>query len=1048
MRKTLLLALMAIISMPLWSQTYTVKGIVTDDLNDPLPGVAVAVKGTSNGTVSDMNGAYQLNNLKPEDIIVFSFMGMKGVEEKVGNRTVINVMLAQESVALDELVVVGYGAVKKSDLTGAVSVVKTDNTLEMPAVSIGEALQGKVSGVNIIQNTGEPGSGITFNIRGASSITGSNQPLYVIDGQPIESDFSSTGGSTSEWMTQKPATDPLANINPSDIESIQVLKDASSTAIFGSRGANGVVLIETKSGKEGKSIVKYSFRGDVRELPKKLKVASTAEYMDFMFEADSIQAQINGTAFDKTREDVAAEAALLPNTNWQDLTYDTSFSQEHQVSLSGGTKDNHYYFSGSFTDNNGIVKNSNFQRYGFRLNFDRKVTDRLSFSWRSTYNVSEKNQIPQANSQGNLSTSVVLSALAFRPLYAPFDESGELSDESSLNNNPVVLREQLFDKTKIKTTIMNISLKYNILPGLDFSVKGGINDVNTLRNQYWTRQTYQGQLNDGSATRADNQNFNYVMDYMLNFNKTFKQVHSVSAVGGYSWQEWNNEGTSQKSTGFLDDRLGYYAQGNANFPGKNNTFYKERALASYLGRVVYSYDGRYVLNLAARYDGSSRLAPGHKWTFFPSVGVAWNVHEEKFMASTQKVISALKLRASWGISGNDNVGIGASQAQLGTNDVVFNQNIYTKYVVNSFDKPTLTWEKTRQINIGFDLGLFRQKVELSAEYYQKNTTDLLLNKQLPGSASYTSYQTNDGEILNRGVDIDLKYRPINTRKMSLSFGANISFSHNKILSLGSTDVVYGGNFCNHGGFAFSQPLHMAKVGGVVGAFIGYKTNGIFQNQEQIDQYTYTDASGNTTKIQPNALPGDIIYIDSNNDGRISEEDITTIGNPYPDFTYGFNLNFRYRKLTVSANFVGSHGNELINFNMWPMGSMNAKTSTNIFKDAYDNRWCGEGTGNNVYPRPSNESTVMGKRFPDFMVEDASYFRMNTLTIGYDFKLPKSIPISSLRLFATGSNLFTITDYSGYDPAINAFGDKNMQPGVDFGTLPSPRMYSFGVEVTF
>ncbi len=1045
MRKTFLFALLVVFSLPMWAQGITVAGIVTDDFNEALPGVSVLVKGTTKGTMTTIDGEYELNGLNESDILVFSFMGMAGKEERVGSRTTISVKLSQESIELDEFVAVGYGSVRKSDLTGAISTVRTDNTSELPAVSIGEALMGRVSGVNIISNTGEPGSGITFNIRGASSITGSNQPLYVIDGQPIESSFESTGGITSEWMTQKPASDPLANINPSDIESIQILKDASATAIFGSRGANGVILIETRSGKEGKSTIKYSFRGDIRQLPKKLAVASTAEFLDFRFEADSIQAVIDGTSFNKTREEVALEAAGLPNTNWQDLTYDTSFSQEHQVSISGGDRNNRYYFSGNFTDNNGIIKNSNFQRYGFRLNFNRQVTQRLSMTWRSTMNFNEKNQIPQANSQGNLSTSAVLSALAFRPLLTPVNEEGDVDDDETLANNPVILREKLYDKTKTRNTILNVSFKYDIISGLDFTFKGGFNDVSSLRNQYWARGTYQGNTNNGSATRADNQNFNYVLDYMFNFNKNINRVHNINAVAGYSWQHWTNQGTSQRTTGFLDDSLLYYAHANGNYPGKNNTYYRERGLSSYLGRVVYSYDDRYIINVSARYDGSTRLAKGHQWKFFPSVGLAWNVHQEQFMLGTEHFLSALKIRGSIGVSGNDNIGIGASQALLGANDVVFDQSIYTRYFIESFENPLLTWEKTRQVNIGFDLSLFRQKLELSAEYYQKNTTDLLLNKQLPGSSSYTSYQTNDGEVRNRGVDIDLKYRPVKKRKMSLSFGANISFLQNKILSMGSTGVIYGNNFCNHGPFAFDQPLHIAQVGSPVGSFIGYKTGGVFQNQEQIDQYV-NPATGE--KIMPNAVPGDVIFLDTNGDGMISEQDITIIGSPYPDFTYGFNFDFRYKNFTVSANFMGSYGNELINFNMWPMGTLNSTTNTNIFKDAYDNRWRGEGTGNNKYPRANKSATVLDKRFPDWMVEDASYFRLNNITIGYDIDLSKLLPVSNIRIFATGSNLFTITNYSGYDPSINSFGDKAMQPSVDFGTLPTPRMYSFGIEVTF
>lgn len=1025
----------------LHAQTRSVTGTVVDATNTPMIGTTVRVKGTNMGAITNMEGKYSLPKVSGDDTIEFLFLGYTTVSRKVGKLAVIDVVMQDDVKTLDEVVVVGYGTVRKSDLTGSVSVVKIDDKAALPAMSALDAMQGKVSGVQILTNTGEPGSGMTFNVRGTTSISGSNSPLIVLDGQPLNTGFGTTSaGVNMDWMSERPATDPMANINPNDIESIQILKDASSTAIYGSAGANGVVLITTKQGKQGRDVISYNGRIDVSYLPKKLGVASTEDYYTYLFEAQNWDNAIEPRF--KTLEDALAASALQPNTNWQDLTYHTAISHEHQVSFSGGDKKTQYLISANYADQKSIVKNGGYQRMALRANVKRQLNKRLSISANNYLAMSDKSQIPQANSQGNLSTSVVLSALAFKPETVPFNEEGGLDE--GLTNNPVVMRETMQDKTKVRTIITNVKLEYEILRGLKASINGGANSVYSIRNMYWPRTLYQGKVNDGSGTRADNDNFYYMLDYLLSFNRRFKK-HNINAVAGYSWQEWTNTFSSSSSTGFPNDLLGYYGFASASYPGRLLNGENRRATSSFLTRINYSYDDRYVMVFTGRMDGSSRLAPGHKWGMFPSVGLAWNAHNEKFLKDVYP-ISTLKVRASYGTSGNESIGIGATQAKVGYNDAVFGTNsIQSSYLTTSFANPYLTWEQTRQINVGVDFGLWKNRVELSAEIYQKNTTDLLMTVKLPGSSSFINYSDNAGEVRNRGIDLEGKFR-ILTGKVKLNVAGNISVVRNEILSMGDVGIVYGRNYCDNGQFILNQPLHVARTGSSIGMFIGYKTDGIYQTQDEINANTWTNPETSQSNIiDPSARPGDVRWVDSNNDGKITVEDRTIIGSPFPDFTYGFSLDLSYKGFSFAATITGSQGNQIINFNQWVMGGLTTKTGTNIFKDAYDHRWTGEGTSNK-YPRPST-GDVLSTRFPDWMVEDASYLRLQSVTLSYT--LPKKVTkIGTLKVYASGTNLFTLTNYSGYDPAVNSFGAQALQPGVDFGTLPSPRVISAGLQVTF
>jgi TonB-linked SusC/RagA family outer membrane protein len=959
-------------------------------------------------------------------------------EVAVGNRTQINIALQPAVSKLDEVVVIGYGTVQKSDVTGAISSVKLRDVNETKAVSISEALQGKLAGVNIVTNTGEPGGAITFNIRGMTSITGSNQPLIVIDGQPIESSFGATyAGTGLDGGADIPPADPLAALNTNDIASIEVLKDASSTAIYGSRGANGVVLITTKTGSRGKDRMVYSQRTDVSKLPKQLDMLSSFEYMLMKNEAAVNDGKAN--VYSDLQLDSISKTL---NVNWQDVVYRNAISQDHNLSFSGKDDKYSYLLTANYSDQESILKKAGFAKGGVRLNYERQITPKLKVGLRTFLSLADRKFGLQSNWTGILGSTAVLGALTFNPLQNPFDpETGEFDED--LANSPLLLINRVIDRTSIKTVISNFNVDYKIAKNLSYSLTGGVNQIYSLRNIWYPTGTFIGNsAPGGSATRADNSNSNYLIDNLLTYKNTFAGKHSLNAVGGFSYQNWANNATSVTNLGFPSNTLNYKGMELAQFPGKTYISYNNRALQSVIGRLNYSYDKRYMFTLTGRYDGSTRLAPGNKWQLYPSVGLGWNVSNEKFFEDNVKALSNLKLRASIGVAGNDNVAVGGSQASYGTNYYPFGPTINPTYVLSRFENPNLQWEKTTKYNAGMDLGFLNDRLSFSVDYYKHITTDLLINLSLPGSAGLGSYFTNIGKIMNQGLDVESTYN-IKVNKFNIDLGANFSIFNNKVVDLGEGTAIFGRGFFAGGAIVLGQPVTAAIVGNQISNFYGYKTNGIYQNQNEIDSDPALGNDPGRSTIQP----GMIKYVDINGDGQITGDDRGIIGNPSPDFTYGFNSNIGYKRFSATLNIFGSHGGQLLNLNRWMVGSNHSNTTYNSFQDSYFGRWHGEGTSN-LYPKLTTEAVRLQQRFPDWMVEDASFIRLQNLTLGYDFKLPEDFKVGGLKVFLTGTNLLTLTNYSGYDPNVNSFGQTSLNNGIDLGTLPQSRSYSAGVQVTF
>lgn len=1008
-----------------------VRGTVRNSEGEALQGASVQVKGRNRGVTTNEHGEFSINVVR-NAIFVVSHAAYKTIEVPVNGQRSIGIIMDSSISSMDEIVVVGYGTMKKSDVTGSISRVDLDKELDNRFISVTEAMQGKLAGVNIVNNTGEPGGGITFNIRGKTSITGENGPLIVVDGQPIESSYGSTmAGMQVDGGVQIGGANPLAALNPNDIASIEVLKDASSTAIYGSRGANGVVLITTKSGKSdknGRDRITYTTRFDLSRLPKKIPVLSSLDFMRFKNEA----AMNDGTEPPYSIEQIDSIESNGINIDWQDQVYIKALSQDHQLSFSGRDAKSNYAITANYSDQKSIIRNAKFNRYGLRANYERQVTDRIKVSIRNYFSMADRYYGQQSNWTGIMGSSAVLGALVTNPLRIAYTEDGELDE--TFANNPVLVTSLVKDKTQIRTLISNLSVDYSIFKGLTYTFRAAINDVYTLRNVYYPKGTFIGNTApNGSATRADNSNTNYLADHLLTYKTNIKNKHSINAVGGFSFQRWSSKSTSVTNMNFPSDQLTYYNFNAASSPGRMITVGPRfRVLKSLLGRFNYAYDRRYILTLTGRYDGSSVLAK--KWDFFPSIGLGWNAMNEDFFSGVKDVVSTLKFRASYGYAGNQSVAIGATQAKYAIDYDVVGGNIVPGYVLDDFDNPNLRWERTKQINGGVDFGFFKDRVTLSVDAYQKNTTGLLMNLTLPGSSGFGNYYTNVGEIVNKGIDVEATWNVIKN-PVNWNLSANFSTFNNKVLSMGELDIAYGRVYAVAGGTLLSQALQVAKVGYPISSFWGFKTNGIYQNQAEVD-------AGPEKGI---AKPGMIKWVDNNNDGKISEDDKTILGNPMANFTFGINNDLTWKNLSFAFSILGSKGNQLINLNQWFIGANNSNGNLNATYESYNGRWRGEGTSN-MYPALTSNTIRLQQRLPDWMVEDASFVRIQSARLGYSLNIKKKKYINALRVYISGTNLYTFTKYSSYDPNVNAFDSDAIGSGMDMGTLPLPRTFSAGLEI--
>ncbi len=1003
-------------------QQVMVSGTVTDENGNPMPGVSIVVRGTTRGTIADQEGKYALEVEDRSAVLVFSFVGYNTKEVTVGDQLVINMGMEPDVLGLEEVVVIGYGAVKRSDLTGAVSSVSAEDINVAPIQSLDQGLAGRSSGVMVTQTSGAPGAVASIRIRGTNSLQGGNEPLYVIDGFPIYSGggFGNTGG--------KERLSGLALINPNDIESIEILKDASATAIYGARAANGVVLITTKSGREGQDQISFDAYYGMQQVTKKIDVMNAYEYAQLVNEAYTN----DGLAqfYDDTK--MAELAANPKGTDWQDEVFRTAPTQSYQLTFSGGDSQTRYAISGNYLDQEGIIINSNFKRYNGRINLDRKLSDNLTVGTHTTITRIMNNAIP--TSTGGTG-SVVTGALEFNPAL-PVYSNPELGEYTQVNTpgiltpNPVGTAREMVRET-INTAILgDVYGEWEFIRGLTARVSFGANLSNTKNDTYIPSIIYQSG-GVAEATVSSGLTTNWLNENTLTYNTQIGDLHSLNILAGATFQGNRYESVSGSSQDFVNNVLQENSLESGaiyNAPGSDAT---EWGLISYLGRVNYNLMEKYLVSVNGRVDGSSRFGENNKYAFFPSFAVAWRAIEEPFIQDLG-VFSNLKIRTSYGFTGNQEIGLFNSLPTLATTTYAIGGDLVTGFMPNIIPNPDLRWEKTAQFNVGLDLGFLNNRLRITTDYYHKKTTDLIYSIAIPYVSGFGSTIQNIGSIQNQGVELSISSTNISGGDFRWTTNFNISLNRNKVLELGGEEYKDIGNGDGH---LKTDAVHRLILNEPIGIFYGYVSDGLFRSEEEL-------AAGPTGQINwvggrrfkdlggPDGVPDGII--DATYDRQI-------IGDPNPDFFGGMNNTFEYRGIELNVFMQWSVGNDLFNYMNWELNQPSG--GQNVYK-ALEDRWS-PSNPDAEYPVATTNRSVL---FSDFFIEDGSYLKIKTISLGYNFPVLKLNHLKNLKVYVTAQNFITFTNYSGFDPEVSYRGTSNLEIGEDYATYPQSKTILFGVRM--
>ena len=997
-------------------QQLEISGVVKDINNEPLPGVSVVIKGTTQGTITDFDGKYSIPNVPGDAILSFSFVGMKAQEVAVNGQTTIDIVLIEETIGLEEVVAIGYGTVKKSDLTGSVASVKSEDLNQGAISSVDQAMQGRIAGVQVTQASNEPGGGLSIRVRGASSVNASNEPLYVIDGLPIDNSEGLSGGGTAQVSDNNNIKNPLNALNPNDIQSIEILKDASATAIYGSRGANGVVLITTKTGTRG---IKFSYDGyaGIQSVAKKIDILDTEGYINII--NDLSQEQGEGVVF--SSEDIAKIGA---GTNWQDEIYQVAPIQSHNISMSGGVEKTKYYVSLNYFDQQGVVKETGVKRYIARVNLNQEINDKLKFA--VNINGSRENS---DNYLGGVNTNEnagpVNTALLYDPTLPIYDEDGNYYRSFDLTiNNPLSTMYGITSKSETNRMFGNTTLDYEIIPDLHAKLNVGFDNQNMRVDVYNSTKTIHGASSKGIANIRSLDRSNILVEYTMNYSKVIDENQSMSFLAGVTYQDFIQKTFSAGTSNFPSDdlmtnNLGLGDPSNASVSSNKQGY----TLLSYLGRANYSLYN-FLLTGSIRADGSSRFGSNTKWGYFPSFALGWKLTEEEFIPD---VFSELKLRASWGQTGNQSIGNYQSLSTYSAGGTaILGGSSYVGTVPSRIANPDLKWETTAQTNIGVDYGFLSGRITGSIDYFIKKTSDMLLNLPLPTSSGFSSIYVNTGSMKNSGFEFMINSRNIVKNNFTWNTTFNISTLKNEVTSLGSLDQIVTGYVQSVGNSTIIKP------GLPINSYYGYNILGMFQDEADVASY-----------VQPDAKPGYPKFEDYNNDGTISTGDLQVLGDPYPDFTFGLRNSFTFSDFTFDFFFQGQFGADLLNINaiesMYPANFRRNRIAAQV-----EDRWTPQNL-DAKWPSGANTSSYDAGKVSNLVIEDASYIRLKSVQLSYDIPF-KIGGISAAKIYVQGQNIFTITDYSGYDPEANAFGQGNAK--IDYNAYPLARTWMLGVNVQF
>ncbi|WP_460912992.1 SusC/RagA family TonB-linked outer membrane protein [Spirosoma areae] len=1010
-----------------------VTGTVSDEAGQALPGVSVVVKGTSRGTSTDAAGMFRLSVPDLKSVLVFSYVGYEPQEIAVNNQTVFTISLKTDNKSLNEVVVVGYGTQKKADLTGAIATISADKLRSRAAVSYGEALVGQMAGVQVQQTNGAPGGeGLTIRVRGTGSIAAGSNPLYVIDGYPID-------GSA------------FSLVNPSDIESIQVLKDASSTAIYGSRGANGVVIVTTKKGKIGAPAISFNTFYGVQQVAKKIAVMNTREYLQF-FKDGHNQAWLDRAALpgdaphtindpNAIREKYTNSSFYVipenfndpnnfPDNNWQDQIFRTAPTQRHELSVTGGVDKTRYAVSGSYTNQQGIQINSDYKRYNLRSSITSNLSKKLEVG------VTISGYYSENNSVDNGKDSPLAYSLYLPPIYPLRNADGTYGSQVRNSEiwagdvaNPVGIAENITNYTSRNGLIASGYAQYELLDGLTYKISLN-GSLENQRLKYY-RPSFVDTDGSRAPKTADARNEttmarDWLVEQTLNYSKTLFTKHTINLLAGYTTQKSYGEFARVNAQNFPNDVVRTLSAGQ--IVGGTNTE-NQYSLISYLGRFNYAYDDKYLFTASIRTDGSSRFGANNKWGTFPSVSAGWRVSSESFMRNVRP-ISDLKLRGSWGLVGNNRIGDYDAIARTSTGYNVLNNGLVNAVSPINYPNPDLGWEKTRQWNIGFDLGLLNERIRVEADFYNSRSVDLLLNVPVPTLTGYGTQLQNIGQIENKGMEYLLRTRnTVGAFKWSTDFTS--SFNKNTVLALGPDQrPIYAG--APSAGNTF-----ITTIGQPIATFYGYQYDGVFRNQAELDAAPHL----------ANDFPGDPRYVDVNKDGKITADDKTFLGNNQPNFIFGFSNDFSYKGFDLNIQLTGSQGAKLFSFFNRMVGIYHGDRNGLV---KLNNRWRSEtelGSGDIL--RANRDPKGLQKEPSSYWVEDGSFMRIRNVSLGYSFDsgIAKYLRVKGLRIYVTGQNLYTFTKYPGYDPETSSEGG-GLSRGGDYLGYPSARTLIAGLNVTF
>lgn len=1072
-------ALMLMTAFTVNAQTQVVSGTVTDTDGEPVIGASVMVAGSAIGTATDIDGNYSLKNVPSGAKLRFSYVGCTPQEIAVKGQSVINVTLNPEASMLDEVVAIGYATVRRKDLTAATSSVGGKDLVNIPVTTAAQALTGKAAGVNVVTQSGAPGADINITVRGGTSITQSSEPLYIVDGFQMENG--------------------LQNVDINDIETIDVMKDASATAIYGSAGANGVILITTKSGKSGKSEISYNGYVSFTRLGKKLDLLNTEEYVKYQYEFQNLRGNlgafttifggdINAPGFyENVYGNIEQEYRNREAIDWQDEVFGrTGITQNHNVSITGGNDKTSFMVSYNYTGEEGIMKKHNYEKNSVRAKLRHQLFSNVRFDFAASL---QSTKIEGGGSLGGTLKETILQPVTGGILWTN-DEmiNKDLSDDyTSLpggseydSNNPLLSNLAIDNEKYVRLATVNAGIEIDIIKGLTFRTAGSYMWKQT-RQDYWddgsTKQAASNKSPYGYGYRNNAENSNWQITNTLNYNFDINKVHNFTVLVGQETSYWESMKLDNEYREFPDGNFGLNDVSMAT--PYTWTSGKDRVgLVSVFGRVSYGYDNRYLINATIRGDGSSKFAKGNKWDSFPSVSAAWRISEESFMEGTRAYLDNLKLRVGYGVAGNNKIDSNMYATSYGSGHYGNGSSDFITFVPGStIGNNALVWEKTKTVNLGLDMSWFNSRLNLQVDWYNNESENLLIQNKIPTETGYTYQYQNIGSIRNRGLEIVLNAVPVATRDFTWSTDFNIAFNRSKVLS------IYGGkgeeSFTkDYDGGKGAQATFLIEKGKPLGQFYGLIYDGIYTTDDfdQLPNGKYMLKDGVPSlkgTAREKVKPGDAKYKpvagETDKDGNPvwSVNDRTVIGNAQPKFTGGWTNSFMYKGFDLSVFLNFSYGNEVINVSTsrfigpYLPNQNNMKVMANRFVliDPATGKECtdlarlaelnpNQHKGGMMWNISENNKTAMTDR-SSYFVEDASFLRINNITLGYTLpaKLTKKAHISKLRVYATANNIHTFTNYSGYEPEVAVSGSA-LTPGVDYSAYPRAKSWVVGLNLTF